>query len=141
MKRRGCVLGLLVLSMIGACAADEQGRPVVSRQERKQFQIVMESKLKQLDRGIADLGRVATEGDSVYIDEIDRLKRSQTALREELTATSTTADEEWPALKDSLESAYHRVRERYGELLNRDLRSVEPAMDDSSAVNASINSR
>lgn len=113
---------------LGACARDDAGR--AARQERRQFQIVMESKLRQMDRGIAKLGHVAVETDSSYAGDVESLKDNQRILREKLAAMGTVSDEAWPSLRDSVETTYHEVRAQYGALSHREP-EIPPAPADS----------
>lgn len=75
------------LCVLAACANDEATR--ISRQDRRQFHVVMESKLRQLDRGIALLGQATEPGDSTYEGDVAALKQRQIALRERLATLSS----------------------------------------------------
>lgn len=134
MDRCRLALAIAALSAVGACARDDGGRAV--RQERRQFSVVMESKVRQLDRGIAQLADASTPLDSIRAADVEQLKHSQRTLRERLSAVNSAPDEAWPALRDSLESYYHGVRLRYGALSNYDAR-VEQAAADSSGGDGS----
>jgi hypothetical protein len=101
----------------GGCSADDEGR--VNRQERRQFYIVMESKLRQFDRGIIELRGVTNDADSVYAADVERLKDNGRALRSKLNAINSVSNEAWPALRDSVEVYYHGVRSQYAELMSR----------------------
>ncbi|HXV12956.1 MAG TPA: hypothetical protein VEC56_02000 [Candidatus Krumholzibacteria bacterium] len=144
MKGRGLALpaGALLAGVLlsggamcigGACSRDDAAR--LKRQERRQFSIVMESKMRQLDRGIASLGDTPTLTDSVFASEVEDLKRNQQALRSRLAAMSAVPEREWPALRDSVETDYHHVREQYGALVHHET-LAEPAPADSSMGDA-----
>lgn len=126
-----CSLTIITVATLalGACARDDAGR--AARQERRQFQFVMESKLRQLDRGIAKLGDVTVQTDSIYVENVESLKDKQRVLREKLAAMDTVSEEEWPSLKDSVETTYHDVRAHYGALAHRESEDA-PAPADSS---------
>jgi hypothetical protein len=124
----------VALSLVGACARDDGGR--ATRQERRQFSIVMASKVRQLDRGIAQLGDASAPLDSVRAANVETLKQSQQTLRERLASIDSAPDQAWPALRDSLESYYHGVRLQYGTLSHYDAR-VEQAVVDSSGGDGS----
>ncbi len=117
------------LCVVGACTRDEAS--AVQRQERRQFHIVMESKLRQLDLGIARLVRETPPIDSVFAGEVQDLERSQQSLREKLVAMNTVSDQEWPALKDALEVDYRTVRDRYGDMTMREARAASAHVDSS----------
>lgn len=91
----------------------------------------MESKLRQIDRGIAKLGDVATETDSSYIGDVESLKDKQRVLRDKLAAMATVSDEGWPSLRDSVETTYHDVRAHYGALAHREPEAAPSAPDSS----------
>jgi hypothetical protein len=93
------------LCVLAACANEEATR--ISREDRRQFHVVMESKLRQIDRGIALLGQSATPGDSTYEGNVAALKQRQNALRERLIILSAATDEEWMVQRDSVEFDYH----------------------------------
>ncbi len=144
MKGRGLALpaGALLLGALftggamcigGACSRDEAAR--IQRQERRQFSIVMESKMRQHDRGIATLGEGTTTIDSLFAIEVEDLKRNQQALRSRLSAIDAVPEQEWPALRDSVELDYHIVREQYGALVHYEP-LVAPAPADSSLADA-----
>lgn len=120
------------LCVLAACANEEATR--ISRQERRQFHVVMESKLRQLDRGIARLGEVVAPGDSTYEGDVAALKLRQTALRERLVTLSSATDEVWMAQRDSVELDYHGVREQYGALAHREVPAATPASAASAAA-------
>lgn len=120
------------LCVLAACANEEATR--ISRQERRQFHVVMESKLRQLDRGIAQLGEVVAPGDSTYEGDVAALKLRQTALRERLVTLSSATDEVWMAQRDSVELDYHGVREQYGALAHREVPAATPASAASAAA-------
>jgi hypothetical protein len=121
-----------MLCVLAACAKDEA--PAISRQERRQFHVVMESKLRQLDRGIAQLGEVAPPADSVYAMDVAALKHNQDSLRERLTTMAAASDDEWLAQRDSVESHYHGVRNQYGALAHRESPSAAAASGESAAT-------
>lgn len=129
MGRCRLALAVAALSVAGACAPDDGGR--AARQERRQFSVVMESKVRQLDRGIAQLSDASAETDSARAADVEALKQSQRTLRERLASIDSAPDDAWPALRDSLESYYHGVRSKYGALSHYDAR-VEQADVDSS---------
>lgn len=104
--------------LLAACARNDAAQ--FHREERRQFQFVMESKLRQLDRRIARLAGAATAPDSSYAGDVEKLKRSQLTLRDRLSAMDAATDAQWPALRDSVESTYHDVRQRCGFLAQRD---------------------
>jgi hypothetical protein len=134
MDRCRLALAVAALSVVGACARDDGGR--ATRQERRQFSVVMESKARQLDRGIAQLADASTPLDSVRAADVEQLKQSQRTLRERLSTVDSAPDSAWPALRDSLESYYRGVRLQYGALSHYDAR-VEQAVADSSGGDGS----
>lgn len=135
MKR--CAFALLVggVLMLGACENDEATR--VRQHDRRQFQVVMESKLRQIDRGIEQVSGAAAGADSAYVADVESLKRSQRELRGRLSTMDAASDQNWPALKDSLESDYHNVRTQFGELETRGARAAA-AHTDSSGVRSGV---
>jgi hypothetical protein len=110
-----CLVGVVMVG--GGCSADEESR--VNREERRQFYVVMESKLRQIDRGINQLDSVTSEADSVYAGDVERLKDNGRTLRGRLAAMNSASNEEWPALRDSIETYYHGVRTQYATLVSR----------------------
>lgn len=134
MDRCRLALAVAALSVAGACARDDGGR--ATRQERRQFSVVMEGKARQLDRGIAQLSDASAPIDSARAADVENLKQSQRTLRERLSAVDSAPDDAWPALRDSLESYYRGVRLQYGALSHYDAR-VEQAAADSSGGDGS----
>jgi len=134
MKR--CAFALLVCGVLtgGACENDEAVR--VTRHDRRQFYVVMESKLRQMDRGIAQVDGAAAGADSAYAVDVENLKRSQRDLRDRLSAMDAASDQSWPALKDSLEFYYRIVRAQYGDIATHETRAETAHMDSSSVTEA-----
>jgi hypothetical protein len=130
------IITVVATVALGACARDDAGR--AARQERRQFQIVMESKLRQLDRGIAKLGGVALETDSSYSGDIENLKGKQLALREKMAIMGTVSDEAWPSLRDSVEINYHDIRAHYGALAHREPDSPMAPPDSSNSFSSAL---
>jgi hypothetical protein len=134
--KRWVVAFLAVAVMVGAgCSSDEERR--LNRQERRQFYVVMESKLRQIDRGMVQLGDVASHADSAYASDVERLKDNGRTLRGKLDTMNTASNEEWPALRDSLEHDYHGVRLQYADLKDRATRYYAPAIHDSATATTS----
>jgi hypothetical protein len=123
-----------VASVMGACALDDVSKAV--RENRRQFRVVMESKMRQLDRGIAHLNGASQSPDTVRVGDVANLKRNQQALRVMLASVDGASDAEWPALRDSLENCYHGVRSQYDALAHYGAR-VEQAVADSSGGDGS----
>ena len=134
MDRCRLALAIAALSVAGACTRDDGGR--ATRQERRQFSVVMESKARQLDRGIAQLADASTPLDSVRATDVENLKQSQRTLRARLSSVDSAPDSAWPALRDSLESYYRGVRLQYDTFSHYDAR-VEQAVVDSSGGDGS----
>jgi hypothetical protein len=130
MKR--CAWALLVggALVVGACENDKATR--VTRTDRRQFHIVMEGKLRQIDREIEKVSGAATGADSAYVADVESLKRSQRDLRERLSAMGAASDQNWPVLKDSLEFYYRSVRTQFGDLAIRDALTTSAQLDSSS---------
>jgi hypothetical protein len=130
MKR--CPFTLLVggVLMLGACENDKAIR--ATQHDRRQFQVVMEGKLRQIDRGIDQVSGAAAGADSAYVADVESLKRSQRVLRGRLSAIDAASDENWPALKDSLEFYYHHIQTEFGELVMREARAATAHVDSSS---------
>ena len=120
MSARSVLLLVLGLSVVGACSRGDAGQ--VNRQARRQFHIVMESKLRDLDRGIAGLVSSPATADSAYVTGIEDLKRSQAELQAELKALDSASDQEWLAHRDSVQSHYHANRAQYGALAKYETR-------------------
>jgi hypothetical protein len=123
----------------GGCSSDEESG--INRQERRQFNIVMESKLRQMDRGIAQLGGVSSQADSVYLGDVERLKDNGRTLRNKVDAMNAASNEAWPALRDSVEHYYHGVRSQYADLMDRATRYHAPAGLDSAAATSTATAR
>jgi hypothetical protein len=132
----GALLSGGAMCISGACSRDEAAR--IKRQERRQFSIVMESKMRQLERGIAGLGDASTTMDSVFASEVENLKRNQQALRSRLAAMDAVPEREWPALRDSVETDYHVVREQYGALVHHESLAEPARVDSSTSDSASL---
>lgn len=135
MKRCACALLVGSVLAMGACENDEAIR--VTRYDRRQFYVVMESKLRQIDRGIEHVSGAAVGADSAYVADVESLKRSQRDLRERLSAMGAASDQHWPALRDSLEFYYRDVRTQFGDLATREAtmreaRTATAGMDSSS---------
>ena len=131
MKR--CPFALLVggVLMLGACEKDEANR--ATQHDRRQFQVVMEGKLRQIDRGIEQVSGAAAGADSAYVADVESLRRSQRELRGRLSAMDAASDQNWPALKDSLEFHYHHIQAEFGELVvMREARAATAHVDSSS---------
>lgn len=131
-----CALALLVGSVLvgGACENDEAMR--VTRNDRRQFYVVMESKLRQIDRGIARMDGAAASGDSAYAVDVENLKRDQRNLRERLSAMVAAPDQSWPELKDSVEFYYRGIRTQYGDITTRETRAAAAQTDSTSVSEA-----
>lgn len=127
-----CALALLVGSVLvgGACENDEARR--VTRNDRRQFYVVMESKLRQIDREIARMDGAAGGVDSAYAADVEHLKRDQRNLRERLSAMVAAPDHNWPELKDSVEFYYRGVRAQYGNITTRETRAAAAEADSTS---------
>jgi hypothetical protein len=130
MKRRALALLVGGVLVMGACDDDEAMR--VTRHDRRQFHVVMEGKLRQIDRGIEQVSDAATGADSAYVADVESLRRSQRDLRERLSAMGAASDQNWPALKDSLEFYYRDVRTHFDDLARRDAGAASAQLDSSS---------
>lgn len=133
MSRRRHLYFAAALLAVVACSRDDGGR--AARLERRQFRVVMESKMRYLDRGIAHLAE-ASPGDSLRSGDVENLKRNQRVLRGRLASMDETSEAEWPALRDSLEYYYHGVRAQY-EALSHDGARVEQTAADPSGGDGS----
>ncbi len=105
---------LLVATLAGGCGGREQTQ---ARQQKRQFQIVMETKLAQLERRTDALAREAADTVAVArAGEISNLQRSQREFRARVASLSDASEPQWSEAKTSLESEYLDLEKRYVDL-------------------------
>ncbi len=120
---------LLILALttgLSACEARDERRQ--SRESRRQYEVVMAGKLRQLDRSIATLPYAGA--DSAYANRVDALRQRHRSLQSRLGDMSAASDQDWLSWKDSLEVGYRDLRDEYGLLERSDATtSVQPVPD------------
>jgi hypothetical protein len=105
------------------------------RQEKRQFAIVMNSKVKQMERRTAQLYAGMLAGDSLTV-EVDTLKRRQGELRAELTSIDEADPAVWKELRPAMESRYYDLERHYYEIASvTAAREAAAAATDSLEVN------
>ena len=105
---------LLAAAVAGGCTGREQTQ---AREQKRQFQIVMETKLAQLEQKTDALAHDTT--DSVTVargPEIEELQRSQREFRGKVAALADAPESQWSEAKASMESEYLDLEKRYAEL-------------------------
>ena len=97
---------VLAAGLLAACSARDENR--ASQEARRQFHLVMEGKLRQLDRGIGSLATSPADSSSLEV-----LKQQQRTLQSQLDDMAAASDESWLSLKESLEVDYRDLRDQY----------------------------
>ncbi len=110
LPRESVLLPLMLAYLLSGCDASHESRSS-AKESRRQFHSVMESKLRQLDRGIATLAYAPADSASV-----DGLRRRQRALHDRLDDMAGADDLRWNSLKDSLEVEFRELRDQYATL-------------------------
>lgn len=111
--RRSVVLLAVIGSLIlGGCGNQQQRQ---FRQEKRQFSIVMRSKLRQFEQRAAQLA-TQVQGDSLHTAEVTALQGSHVEFRSGVAAIDTASESEWKELKPAMEAAYYDLERRYYEI-------------------------
>jgi hypothetical protein len=113
MHRCNALLLLAMLCLVAAGCGDQRMRQF--RQEKRQFSIVMKSKLNQFDRRAAELV-IQVAADSLRTLEVEELRDSQGELRETVAAIDGANEAQWKELKPTLEAQYYDLERRYYEI-------------------------
>jgi hypothetical protein len=110
-----CGLSLLLVATLAAgCSGREQTQ---AREQKRQFQIVMETKLAQLEERTGTLASdPADSGTAAHAGEIADLQQSQHEFRAKMASLADASDSEWSEAKTVLESEYLDLEKRYAEL-------------------------
>jgi chlorite dismutase len=105
---------LLVATLVGGCDGQEQQ---TAAREQRQFQIVMETKLTQLEERTDALARDPADTVAVaHAGEIADLQRSQREFRAKVASLADAPESQWSEAKTILESEYLGLEKRYAEL-------------------------
>jgi hypothetical protein len=105
---------LLVATLAGGCGGRAETE---AREQKRQFQIVMETKLSQLEERTDALTR--DPADSVAVasaGEIAELQRSQREFRAKVASLADAPESQWGEAKTVMESEYLDLEKRYAEL-------------------------
>ncbi|HEU4366562.1 MAG TPA: hypothetical protein VFT13_13985 [Candidatus Krumholzibacteria bacterium] len=108
--------GLLLIaaaSLLVAGCGDQRQRQF--RQEKRQFAIVMKSKLNQFDRRAAELA-VQVQTDSLHTLEVDSLRLSHDEFRGRIAAIDGATASQWKEIKPAMEAEYYDLERRYYEI-------------------------
>lgn len=114
MTRRYGLSLLLVATLASGCTGRGQTQ---AREERRQFQIVMETKLAQLEQRTDALSLERADSAAVAgAGEIEDLRRSQREFREQVATLADAPESKWSEVKTAMESQYLDLEKRYAEL-------------------------
>jgi len=114
MTRRHGLSLLLAVALVSGCTEREQTQ---ARQQKRQFQIVMETKLTQLEERTDALARDPADTVAVaHAGEIADLQRSQREFRAKVASLADAPESQWSEAKTILESEYLGLEKRYAEL-------------------------
>lgn len=113
-----------VVALVAVCSTGGCGRQMERtdiHQERRQFQIVMENKMHELERKVTDLEQnVQFDDERQRADEeIAELRRNYDALDDRMNELGEVSDLNWQDARKSVESGYGDLKRRYGALLSR----------------------
>lgn len=103
----------MALGLLIAGCGDQSQRQF--RQEKRQFAIVMKSKLNQFDRRAADLA-LQVQTDSVHTVTVDSLRGSHGAFRVRIAALDGATMTQWKEIKPAMEAEYYDLERRYYEI-------------------------
>jgi hypothetical protein len=105
---------LLIATLAGGCSGQQQTQ---AGEQKRQFQIVMETKLAQLEERTGALASEPAESGAVApAAEIADLQQSQREFRAKMASLADAPDSEWSEAKTILESEYLDLEKRYVEL-------------------------
>lgn len=110
---RTLLLPILIVSALLAGCGDQRQRQF--RQEKRQFAIVMKSKVNQFERRAADLA-TQVQDDSLLAIEVGALRGSHGEFREEIAAINQASEKQWKEMKPAMEAAYFDLERRYYEI-------------------------
>lgn len=104
---------MVALGLFLAGCGDQRQRQF--RQEKRQFAIVMKSKLNQFDRRAADLATQVLE-DSLHLAEVEALRGSHIELRGKIAGIDGATVGQWKEIKPAMEAEYYDLERRYYEI-------------------------
>lgn len=110
---RRILLPILIMSTLVAGCGDQRQRQF--RQEKRQFAIVMKSKMNQFERRAADLA-TQVQDDSLLTTEVGALRGSHGEFQEEIAAINGANETQWKEMKPAMEAAYFDLERRYYEI-------------------------
>jgi hypothetical protein len=110
--RRTTYLAIALMLFAFGC---NDGNQRAFRQEKRQFTIVMKSKLRQFERRTTDLSTQVTT-DSVRTLEVDSLRIRHADFQTRVSSISPTNETQWRELKPTLEAEYYDLERRYYEI-------------------------
>ncbi|HEX5131942.1 MAG TPA: hypothetical protein VFX92_05590 [Candidatus Krumholzibacteria bacterium] len=113
MKHKCLVVGTLVLVVAGhGCDSAGEQR---FRQEKRQFSIVMRSKLSQFDHK-ADALSAEVAGDSLQMADVEALRALKKGFDERIAIIDSASASEWKEIKPTLEAEYYDLERRFYEM-------------------------
>ena len=124
--RKGLWL-IVAASLLVAGCGDQHQRQF--RQEKRQFAIVMKSKLNQFDRRAADLA-AQVQADSLHTLEVDSLRAGHNEFLGRIAAIDGATASQWKEIKPAMEAEYYDLERRYYEIAS--------AVDAQQAIEASV---
>lgn len=110
---RTLLLPILITSALLAGCGDQRQRQF--RQEKRQFSIVMKSKMSQFERRAADLA-TQVQDDSLLTIEVGALRGSHGEFQEEIATINGANETQWKEMKPAMEAAYFDLERRYYEI-------------------------
>lgn len=110
---RRLLLPILIVSTLVAGCGDQRQRQF--RQEKRQFAIVMKSKMSQFERRAADLA-TQVQDDSLLAIDVGALRASHGEFQEEIAAINGATETQWKEMKPAMEAAYFDLERRYYEI-------------------------
>jgi hypothetical protein len=100
------------------------------RQEKRQFAIVMKSKLRQFSkRTDALMSRV--EDDSLQVEKVKSLRSTRDVIDDKVAGIDAATRAEWKEMKPAMEAAYRDLEHRYAELEEDAVRMASTVLPDS----------
>jgi len=137
-SRRKCAALLTIVVVLVAAGCSDREQPV--HQQKRQFTIVMRSKLGQFERRTNELSS-QLETDSLGRLQVDSLEASYGLFRTRIDSIAAENVTQWNKVKPTLEAEYYDLERRYYEIASgAATRAAERAAADTLAVSVMADS-